>query len=120
VTAPIAEGWLDVGDGHRVFWLATGNPRGRPAVVLHGGPGAPMGDGARQMFDPERYLVVQLDQRQCGRSTPSAAEPLVDLSTNTTAHLVADLERLRAHLDVDRWLVWGGSWGTTLGLAYAE
>ena len=72
------------------------------------------------MFDPDRYLIVQFDQRQCGRSTPHAAEPVVDLSTNTTAHLIADMERLRQHLGIERWLLWGGSWGTTLALAYAE
>ena len=72
------------------------------------------------MFDPDRYLIVQFDQRQCGRSTPHAAEPVVDFSTNTTAHLIRDIELLRAHIGVDRWLVWGGSWGTTLGLAYAQ
>ena len=72
------------------------------------------------MFDPERYLIVQFDQRQCGRSTPHAAEPVVDLSTNTTAHLIADMEQLRRHIGVERWLLWGGSWGTALALAYAE
>jgi proline iminopeptidase len=74
----------------------------------------------RRLFDPDRYLIVQFDQRQCGRSTPHAAEPVVDLSANTTAHLIADMERLRHHLGIDRWLLWGGSWGTTLALAYAE
>jgi proline iminopeptidase len=111
---------LDVGDGHRIYWEAAGNPNGKPAVILHGGPGSGMSDRARRMFDPDRYLIVQFDQRQCGQSTPHAAEPVVDLSTNTTAHLIADVEVLRAHLGVDRWLVWGGSWGTTLGLAYAQ
>lgn len=119
VTAPFDEGMLDVGDGHRVHWEVAGNPRGKPAIVLHGGPGAPMPGGSR-MFDPAAYLVVRWDQRQCGRSTPSAAEPVVDLAANTTAHLVADIERLREHLDIDRWLVWGGSWGTLLGLVYAQ
>lgn len=72
------------------------------------------------MFNPDRYMIVQFDQRNCGRSVPNAGEPRVDLSTNTTQHLIADIERLRATLDIDRWLVWGGSWGTTLGLAYAQ
>jgi len=112
-------GMLDVGDGHRIAWEVSGSPQGKPAVVLHGGPGAPL-RGGRRMFDPDTYLVVELDQRQCGRSTPHAAEPVVDLSANTTAHLVADLERLRKHLGIDRWLVWGGSWGTLLGLVYAQ
>ena len=120
VTDAIDGGHLEVGDGHRVYWEAAGNPAGKPAVILHGGPGAPMSTGARRMFDPDRYLIVQFDQRQCGRSTPSAAEPVVDLSANTTAHLIGDIERLRTHLGVERWLVWGGSWGTTLGVAYAE
>lgn len=102
-----------------MHWEVAGNPRGKPAVILHGGPGAPMSRGSR-MFDPAAYLIVQFDQRQCGRSTPHAAEPVVDLSANTTAHLVADIERLREHLGVDRWLVWGGSWGTLVGLVYAQ
>jgi proline iminopeptidase len=88
--------------------------------MLHGGPGAPLGEGSTGPFDGARHLVVNHHQRQCGRSTPSAAEPHVDLNANTTAHLVADLERLRDHLGIERWLVWGGSWGTTLALAYAE
>lgn len=111
---------LDAGDGHRIYWEAAGNPNGKPVVILHGGPGSGMSDGMRRSFDPDRYLIVQFDQRQCGRSTPHAADLLVDLSTNTTAHLISDIELLRIHLGVERWLVWGGSWGTTLGLAYAE
>jgi proline iminopeptidase len=120
VTPAFVSGLLDVGDGHLVHWEVAGNPTGTPAVILHGGPGAALTSRARRMFDPERYMIVQFDQRQCGRSTPHASEPVVDLSTNTTAHLIADMERLREHLDVERWVVWGGSWGTTLGLAYAE
>jgi len=120
VTEPFDGGLLDVGDGHLVHWEVAGNPAGKPAVILHGGPGAPLTSRARRMFDPERYLLVQFDQRQCGRSTPHAAEPVVDLSTNTTAHLIADMEQLRRHIGVERWLLWGGSWGTTLALAYAE
>jgi proline iminopeptidase len=113
-------GMLDVGDGHRIHWEVAGNPAGRAAVVLHGGPGSGIWRGATRLFDPSRYRVVHLDQRQCGASTPSAADPVVDLSANTTAHLVADLEHLRAHLGIAGWLVLGGSWGTTLALAYAE
>ena len=120
VTKPFVDGMLDVGGGHRIYWEAAGNPNGKPAVILHGGPGSGMSDRSRRMFDPDRYLIVQFDQRQCGQSTPHAAEPVVDLSTNTTAHLISDVELLRVHLGVDRWLVWGGSWGTTLGLAYAQ
>jgi proline iminopeptidase len=88
--------------------------------VLHGGPGSGCTPGWRRYFDPERYRIVLLDQRGCGRSTPNASDPAVDLSTNTTAHLIADIELLRRHLGVDRWLVFGGSWGSTLALAYAE
>ena len=120
VTEPFDSGWLDVGDGHQMYWEAAGNPDGRPALVVHGGPGAPMSSRARRMFDPQRYLIVQFDQRQCGRSTPHASQPVVDLSTNTTAHLIADMEALRVRLGIERWLVWGGSWGTVLALAYAE
>jgi proline iminopeptidase len=111
---------LDVGDGHHIYWEETGNPGGKPAVILHGGPGSGSSPSFPFMFDGDRYRIVQFDQRGCGRSTPWAGDPDVDLSTNTTAHLIADCERLREHLGIDRWLVWGGSWGTTLGLAYAE
>ena len=117
---PHAGGVLDVGDGHRLRWEVSGNPDGRPAVVLHGGPGSGSSPRTRRQFDPARWRVVQFDQRNAGRSTPWAGEPEVDLSANTTPHLVADIERLREHLGVDRWLVWGGSWGVTLGLAYAQ
>ena len=120
VTEPYDSGMLDAGGGHRIFWEVAGNPAGRPAVILHGGPGAPMSARSRRMFDPERYRIVQFHQRLCGRSTPNAAEPVVDLSTNTTAHHVADIELLRTHLGVERWLVWGGSWGSTLALASAQ
>jgi proline iminopeptidase len=111
---------LDVGDGHQVYWEVGGNPTGRPAVVLHGGPGSGARPSLRDWFDLEAYRVVTFDQRNCGRSRPHAAEPVVDLSTNTTQHLVGDMERLRELLDVERWVVAGGSWGTTLALAYAE
>jgi proline iminopeptidase len=111
---------LDVGDGHRVHWEVRGNPEGKPAVVLHGGPGSGCTDGLLRFFDPDAYRIVLFDQRGCGRSTPHAGAPVVDLSTNTTHHLLADIERLRRHLGIERWLVFGLSWGTTLGLAYAE
>jgi proline iminopeptidase len=117
---PYATGMLDVGDGHSLYWETCGNPEGKPAVMLHGGPGAGCTPGMRRAFDPDRYRVVLFDQRNSGRSTPYAGDPEVDLSANTTPHLVADLERLREHLGIDRWLVWGGSWGTTLAFAYAE
>ena len=117
---PVETGKLDVGDGHHVYWEACGAPRGKPAVCLHGGPGSGCSTGIRRFFDPAAYRIVLFDQRGAGRSTPHASEPGIDLSTVTTAHLVADIERLRAHLGVDRWLVFGGSWGSTLALAYAE
>jgi proline iminopeptidase len=117
---PYDSGHLDVGDGHAVYWETCGDPDGKPAVVLHGGPGSGCSPGMRRLFDPARYRVVLLDQRNSGRSTPWAGGPEVDLSANTTQHLVADLERLREHLGIARWLVWGGSWGVTLALAYAE
>jgi proline iminopeptidase len=111
---------LAVGQGHRIAWETCGNPDGRPVVVVHGGPGSGCRPWHRQMFDPSRYRIVLLDQRACGRSTPHASRPRIDLSPVTTQALVADLERLREHLGVERWLVWGGSWGSTLSLAYAE
>lgn len=117
---PYDAGTLDVGDGHRIFWEISGNSAGKPAVVLHGGPGSGSSPGARRLFDPAVYRIVQFDQRNCGRSTPSAAEPSVDLSANTTRHLIGDCERIREHLGIDCWLVCAGSWGTTLGLAYAQ
>lgn len=117
--APHDDGWLDVGDGQRLFYEVRGNPAGTPAVVLHGGPGSGCSPWWAGFFDPARYRVILLDQRGAGRSTPSTRDPATDLSVNTTAHLVADLERLRTHLDVDRWVLLGGSWGATLGLTYA-
>jgi proline iminopeptidase len=103
-----------------VYWETCGAPDGKPAVVLHGGPGSGCTDWERRLFDPSAYRVVLFDQRGCGRSRPHASDPEIDLSTNTTQHLVADIERLRAHLGIERWLVLGGSWGSTLALTYAE
>lgn len=117
---PYDEGMLDVGDGHLVYWEVCGNPDGKPAAVVHGGPGSGCGVGARRYFDPERYRVVLFDQRGCGRSRPHASDPLTDMRHNTTQHLIADMEQLREHLGIDRWLLYGGSWGSTLILAYAE
>ena len=111
---------LEVGDGNLVYWETCGSPRGKPAVVLHGGPGSGCSPQLRRFFDPSAYRVVLFDQRGCGRSTPHASAPDADLASNNTANLIADIERLRRHLDVDRWLVFGGSWGSTLALAYAE
>ena len=117
---PYDHGLLDVGDGHHVYWEVCGNPEGTPALVVHGGPGSGCGPRTRSLFDPARYRIILFDQRNCGRSRPHAADPATDLSANTTRHLVADMERLRVHLGVDRWLLYGGSWGSTLILAYAE
>ncbi len=117
---PYDQGRLDVGDGNVVAWEVSGAPDGKPAVVLHGGPGQGSAPNMRRAFDPRRYRIVSFDQRGCGRSTPSASDPATDMSVNTTAHLIADLEALRAHLGIARWLVSGGSWGATLALAYAQ
>ncbi len=117
---PYDLGMLDVGESHRLFWEVSGNPEGKPAVVLHGGPGSGSSSGMRRLFNPAIYRLVQFDQRNCGRSTPHASDPDVDLTSNTTAALIDDCERIRSHLGIDRWLVWGGSWGSTLALAYAQ
>ncbi|WP_431896764.1 prolyl aminopeptidase [Nonomuraea sp. bgisy101] len=117
---PYDHGHLDTGDGHLVYWEVCGNPEGKPALVVHGGPGSGCSPNHRKTFDPERYKIILFDQRNCGRSLPHAADPAADLSTNTTHHLVADMERLREHLGIDKWLLYGGSWGSTLMLAYAE
>ena len=117
---PYAHGMLDVGDRNRVYWEICGNPSGKPAVVFHGGPGSGCSTETRRYFDPTAYRVVLFDQRGCGRSTPHASDPATNLSVNTTEHLLNDSERLRDHLSIDRWLLFGGSWGSTLALAYAE
>lgn len=117
---PYEQGMLDVGDGNLVYWEACGNPDGKPALVVHGGPGSGCSTGPRRSFDPDRYRSVLFDQRGCGRSTPHASDPATDMTGNTTEHLLADMERLREYLGIDRWLLFGGSWGSTLILAYAQ
>ena len=112
---PFASGMLDVGDGHTIYWERCGTPGGKPAVFLHGGPGSGCSARQRQQFDPALYDVLLFDQRGCGRSTPFAS-----LEANTTWHLVADMERLREMAGHEQWLVFGGSWGSTLALSYAE
>ena len=112
---PYRTGYLRVSDVHEIYFEESGNPRGKPAVFLHGGPGAGTDARMRSFFDPKRYRIVLFDQRGCGKSRPHAS--LID---NTTWHLVEDIERLREHLNLERWLVFGGSWGSTLALAYAE
>ena len=114
-TDPHASGHLDVGDGHFIYWERAGTPGAKPAVFLHGGPGGGISPDHRRLFDPERYDVLLFDQRGCGRSTPHAS-----LEANSTWHLVADIERLRELVGVDQWLVFGGSWGSALALAYAQ
>ncbi|MDV7244251.1 MULTISPECIES: prolyl aminopeptidase [Rhodococcus] len=116
---PFRFGHLDVGDGQQVYWELSGNPDGKPVVFLHGGPGGGTDPAYRQFFDPAAYRIVLFDQRGCGRSTPHVADG-ADLSVNTTDRLLADIEMLRDHLDVERWQVFGGSWGSTLALAYAQ
>jgi proline iminopeptidase len=112
---PYTSGYLRVSDEHEIYYEECGNPEGKPAVFVHGGPGAGCDARARRFFDPDAYRIVLFDQRGCGRSRPHAS--LVD---NTTWHLVDDMEKLRTHLGIERWLVFGGSWGSTLSLAYAQ
>ena len=112
---PYASGLLDVGNGHQIYWERVGTPGAKPAVFLHGGPGGGLSPNQRRAFDPERYDVLLFDQRGCGKSVPFAS-----LDHNTTWDLVADIERLREMAGVDTWLVFGGSWGSSLALAYAE
>ncbi len=112
---PFRTGYLHVDTGHRIYFEESGNPAGKPAVYLHGGPGAGTEPRMRRLFNPKEYRIVLFDQRGCGRSTPRGS-----LVSNTTWHLVADMEALREQLQIERWLVAGGSWGSTLALAYAE
>lgn len=112
---PYETGMLDVGDGHRIYYERCGTPGGKPAVFLHGGPGAGASPDHRRQFDPALYDVLLFDQRGCGRSIPYAG-----IEANTTWHLVADIERLRELVGAEKWLVFGGSWGSTLALAYAQ
>lgn len=119
-TDPHDSGMLDVGDGNLVRWEVSGNPAGKPALVLHGGPGSGATPGWRGYFDPARYRIVLFDQRGTGGSTPDAGLVTTDLSVNTTDHLIADAEKLREHLGVERWLLLGASWGATLAQAYAQ
>jgi proline iminopeptidase len=112
---PFRSGFLKVSALHEIYYELSGNPEGKPAVFLHGGPGAGTDPAHRSFFDPKHYLIVLFDQRGCGKSRPHA-----ELRENTTWDLTADIEALRTHLGIERWLVFGGSWGSTLALAYAE
>ncbi|NNC22820.1 prolyl aminopeptidase [Salinisphaera sp. USBA-960] len=115
VSEPFDDSRLAASDGHEIAYRQYGNPNGQPAIILHGGPGAGAGPNSPRFFDPVAYRIVVFDQRGCGRSTPHST-----LASNTTWHLVDDIERLRRHLAIEQWLVFGGSWGSTLGLIYAE
>jgi proline iminopeptidase len=117
---PYDTGMLEVTDGNTLYWETAGNPDGAPAVYLHGGPGSGASAGVRRYFDPDAYRIVLFDQRGCGRSRPLADTPDVDLRTNTTWQMVADIEALREHLGIERWVVYGVSWGVTLALVYAQ
>lgn len=112
------EGLLDVGDGQLVYWEEHGNPDGVPVVILHGGPGSGLSAFHRSFFDEARYRIVQFDQRGCGKSTPHASDPSVGFEHNTIGHLIGDIELLRMERDIGRWLVFGMSFGSTLGLSY--
>ena len=112
---PYNHSWLSVGDGHEIYYEESGNPSGKPCLFIHGGPGGGASPAARQFFDPEKYRIVLFDQRGCGQSKPHAS-----IEANTTWHLIDDIDLIRETLDIDRWLVFGGSWGSTLSLAYAQ
>jgi proline iminopeptidase len=118
---PFATGYLPVSDCNEIYWETSGNPKGKPAIHLHGGPGSGTGPGYRRRFDPAKFLIVGFEQRGCGRSRPLVTDPNApDLSTNTTQALIADIEALREHLGVEKWLLTGLSWGSSLALAYAQ
>ncbi|MDO9460179.1 MAG: alpha/beta fold hydrolase, partial [Alphaproteobacteria bacterium] len=108
-------GWLRVSELHEIYYEESGNPAGKPVLFVHGGPGGGCDPKMRRFFDPRAYRIILFDQRGCGKSRPHA-----ELTDNTTWRLVADMEALRAHLDIERWQIFGGSWGSTLALAYAQ
>lgn len=112
---PYQHGWLDVGDGHQLYYEQSGNPLGEPVLFIHGGPGSGCSNKHRQFFDPKFYRIILFDQRGSGQSKPHAS-----LKNNTTQHLIADIERLRQSLNIERWVLFGGSWGATLALLYAQ
>ncbi|MGH1549901.1 prolyl aminopeptidase [Leifsonia poae] len=120
VTEPFAQGHVENPDGDSIYWETSGDPQGVPVLWLHGGPGSGLGTGNyRKRYDPEAFLLVGIEQRGCGRSTPLVVDALDRLPANTTDGLIADIELVREHLGIDRWVVTGGSWGSTLALAYA-
>lgn len=112
---PMRSGWIALDDVHQMYWEESGNPAGLPVIVLHGGPGAGTSPRHRRFFNPAHYHIIMCDQRGAGKSTPVG-----EIATNTTTHLISDIERLRVFLGIDKWLLFGGSWGSTLSLAYAE
>lgn len=116
---PYAQGMLDVGDNQQIHWEASGNPTGKPAVIFHGGPGSGFTPRWRRYFDPTHWNLILWDQRGSGKSTPPASDPNTSMEHNTTQHLIDDAEKLREHLGIEKWLLEGGSWGSTLILAYA-
>lgn len=116
---PFKSGHLSVDQDNSIYWELSGNPSGKPALFLHGGPGAGNLKGFRKMFDPDKYLIVYMDQRGCGQSRPLVHD-FNDLTGNNTAALIRDIEKLRSHLKIEKWMITGGSWGTTLALAYAQ
>lgn len=118
---PFQTGMVPINQGASIYWEMSGNPNGKPALYLHGGPGSSLGSGNyRRRFDPEKYLVVGIDQRGCGRSLPLAADAPETLARNTTQALIADIEAVRRHLGIEKWLLCGSSWGVTLALAYGQ
>jgi proline iminopeptidase len=117
---PYDWGLLATDDENRVYFEQRGNPQGEPVLIVHGGPGAGSPTGTPKAFDPEHYRVILFDQRGCGKSTPTAASPATSMEHNTTGHLLSDMERLRSHLGIERWVVLGGSWGSGLAVEYAE
>jgi proline iminopeptidase len=120
LTEPYDQGMLAVGNGNQIYWEACGNPNGKPALVVHGGPGSGCTPFQRRYFDPNKYQIILFDQRGCGRSTPSASDPATNMKHNTTNYLISDMEKLREYLSIERWLLSGASWGSTLLLAYSE
>ena len=117
---PYETGLLDTGDGNLVYWETCGNPEGVPALIVHGGPGSGCSARSRTALDPDKFRIILFDQRNCHRSRPHGSDPVADMSLNTTAHLLSDMEQLRSYLGVEKWLLRGVSWGVTLSLAYAE
>lgn len=116
---PYDQGLLEVGGGHSVYWETCGNPKGKPVLVVHGGPGSGATAYWRRFFDPKRYNIILFDQRGCGRSIPHAGDTIEALKENTTAHLISDIEKIRTLFHIEKWMIFAGSWGTTLALAYA-